>query len=230
MSQDQEIRGFTLLELLVVIVIISVVSAVGYPKFTSWKKDREVRYAAEKVANLITNISTQAQRGSYPFVQFYIKPSTAKDPDGTAKKVEFITKGQTTEKYNSNLNKGIQPTCSTAANSGVFDNNEFDKYDSEDEKISIQISDVGTVCFSQNGKYFERAGNMSSNQKLKIEGTTETRNYVIICSKDSAAKTSKKKCARTKGEGLEKPAYLVEWSRFGNISKFKWSGSDWTRQ
>ena len=69
MKQNQDIKGFTLLELLVVIVIISVVSAVGYPKFTSWKKDREIRYAAEKVANLLTNISTQAHRGSFPFVQ-----------------------------------------------------------------------------------------------------------------------------------------------------------------
>ena len=94
MKQNQDIKGFTLLELLVVIVIISVISAVGYPKFTSWKKDREIRYAAEKVANLLTSISTQAHRGSYPFVQFYIKPSPS------TSKVEFITKGQTPEKYN----------------------------------------------------------------------------------------------------------------------------------
>ena len=32
------------------------------------------------------------------------------------------------------------------------------------------------------------------------------------------------------GKALEKPAYLVKWSRFGNVSKFKWNGSDWNRQ
>jgi len=222
-KQNQDIKGFTLLELLVVIVIISVVSAVGYPKFTSWKKDREIRYAAEKVANLLTSISTQAHRGSYPFVQFYIKPSKSK--------VEFITKGQTPEKYNTILNDGKKPECSTDA-SGVFDNNEFDKYDSEDEKISVQIDInlVGAVCFSQNGTYFEKEGRLSSrdNPNVLIEGRLSN-NYVIICSKDNAAKTGDK-CATTKGDGLEKPAYLVEWSRFGNISKFKWSGSVWTRQ
>ena len=219
MKQNQEIKGFTLLELLVVIVIISVVSAIGYPKFTSWKKDREVRYAAEKVTNLLTSISTQAHRGSYPFVQFYIKPSGSK--------VEFITKGQSTEQYNDNLNQGIQPECLTTT---VFDNNEFDKYDSEDEKISVQMNLVGTVCFSQNGTYFKEEGKLhdSNNPNVSIEGRLSN-NYVIICSKDNAAKTGKK-CATTKGDGLEKPAYLVEWSRFGNISKFKWSGSVWTRQ
>ena len=221
MKQNQDIKGFTLLELLVVIVIISVVSAVGYPKFTSWKKDREIRYAAEKVANLLTSISTQAQRGSYPFVQFYIKPSGSK--------VEFITKGQTPKKYNTILNDGKKPECSTKA-SGVFDNNEFDKYDSEDEKISVQMKLVGTVCFSQNGTYFEKEGKLSSrdNPNVSIEGRLSN-NYVIICSNDNAAATGNK-CATTKGDGLEKPAYLVEWSRFGNISKFKWSGSVWTRQ
>ena len=221
MKQNQDIKGFTLLELLVVIVIISVVSAVGYPKFTSWKKDREIRYAAEKVANLLTSISTQAQRGSYPFVQFYIDPSGSK--------VEFITKGQTPENFNTNLNEGKKPECSTKS-SGVFDNNEFDKYDSEDEKISVQMNLVGTVCFSQNGTYFEKEGRLTSsnNPNVSIEGRLSN-NYVIICSKDNAAKTGKK-CATTKGDGLEKPAYLVEWSRFGNISKFKWSGSVWTRQ
>jgi len=224
-KQNQDIKGFTLLELLVVIVIISVVSAIGYPKFTSWKKDREIRYASEKVANLLTNISTQAQRGSFPFVQFMVKhPSESK--------VEFITRGQEPEDYNTNLNLGKKPKCSTAKTSIYFKDNEFDKYDSEDEKISVQIDInlVGAVCFSQNGTYFEKEGRLSSsnNPNVLIEGRLSN-NYVIICSKDNAAKTGKK-CATTKGDGLEKPAYLVEWSRFGNISKFKWSGSVWTRQ
>ena len=214
MKQNQDIKGFTLLELLVVIVIISVISAVGYPKFTSWKKDREIRYAAEKVANLLTNISTQAHRGSYPFVQFYIDPSGSK--------VEFITKGQTPQNYNTILNKGEELKCSDKA--GNFDNNEFDKYDSEDEKIFVQIDKIGAVCFSQNGTYFKKWGGMDSNLNVSIEGRLSD-NYVIICSKNKY----KNKCPITKGDGLEKPAYLVEWSRFGNISKFKWSGSVWTR-
>ncbi len=220
MPQDQDIKGFTLLELLVVIVIVSVVSAVAYPGFTSWKKDREVGNVAIKVANFITTINTQAQRGSFPFVQIYIKPSTSK--------VEFITKGQRPEKYNTNLNNGISPECSTATTSNFFDVNEIDQYESDEKTIAIQIDSIGTVCFSQNGKYFQKDGSMSSNLNVNIEGRLSD-NYIIICSWDNAQITGKK-CATTEGDGLEKPAYLVEWSRFGNISKFKWSGSAWTRQ
>ena len=53
MQQNQDIKGFTLLELLVVITIVIIISAVGYPKFSSWKKDREVRVASENIANMI---------------------------------------------------------------------------------------------------------------------------------------------------------------------------------
>ena len=43
MLQDQDIKGFTLLELLVVVALISIITAIGIPNFSSWKKDREVR-------------------------------------------------------------------------------------------------------------------------------------------------------------------------------------------
>ena len=73
MQQDQNIKGFTILELLVVITIVAIVSAVGYPNFTSWKKDREVRQAVERAAAMVQSIITQSQRGSYPYVQLDIK-------------------------------------------------------------------------------------------------------------------------------------------------------------
>ena len=74
MRQDQGIKGFTLLELIVAVLIISIVSAIAYPGYSSWKKDREVRAATEKVASLIANISTLTQRGSFAYSQLLILP------------------------------------------------------------------------------------------------------------------------------------------------------------
>ena len=72
MQQNQDIKGFTLLELLVVITIVIIISAVGYPKFSSWKKDRDVRVASENIANMINGIVSQSKRGSFPFVQLHV--------------------------------------------------------------------------------------------------------------------------------------------------------------
>ena len=68
-AQDEKIKGFSLLELIVVVVLIGIVSAIGYPQFSEWRKDREVRDAVIKIRSLIEGINAQVQRGQYAFVQ-----------------------------------------------------------------------------------------------------------------------------------------------------------------
>ena len=46
---EKNIKGFNILELIVVLAIIGVISAAAYPKFSSWKQSREVRTDALKV-------------------------------------------------------------------------------------------------------------------------------------------------------------------------------------
>ena len=100
MQLKQDIKGFTILELLVVITIVAIVSAVGYPNFMDWRKDREVRAAAEKVASMLTGISTQAQKGYFPFVQFQVKPLTGS--------VQFTSNGMTQDTMSIKLNQEVK--------------------------------------------------------------------------------------------------------------------------
>ena len=67
MQQNQDIKGFTLLELLVVLVLIGIISAVGYPSMSTWQRDRDVNVAAEKISNLFTNITIRTKNNSYPY-------------------------------------------------------------------------------------------------------------------------------------------------------------------
>ena len=50
--QEKNIKGFNILELIVVLAIIGVISAAAYPKFSTWKQSREVRTDALKVKKI----------------------------------------------------------------------------------------------------------------------------------------------------------------------------------
>jgi prepilin-type N-terminal cleavage/methylation domain-containing protein len=102
-------KGFSLLELLVVVAIIGIISGIAYPNFSSWKKDREVRAFTEKVANLFSSISTSAQRGSYPYVQVYFKFD-----QGT---FTVYGKGMVQDSMTKLLNAGTALNCSMVSSS-----------------------------------------------------------------------------------------------------------------
>ena len=221
MRQKQDIKGFTILELLVVITIVAVVSAVGYPNFMDWRKDREVRAAAEKVASMLTGISTQAQKGYFPFVQFQVRLLTGS--------VQFTSKGMTQDTMSVKLNQASTKRLDcTIVNSGYWDNHLVDIYTAE---IGVNISGSGAVCFSKDGSYFSEKNRLEDSQVTSILlGGRNSNNYLIICSPSSSGGGIIIIGSGSGSCGISKPQYLVEWSRFGNIKKYKWSGSDWNRQ
>jgi len=48
--RNQNTKGFTLLELLVVVAIIGAIAAAGIPSFLNWSADRKVRKANDQIA------------------------------------------------------------------------------------------------------------------------------------------------------------------------------------
>ena len=73
---DEKTKGFNILELIVVLLIVGIVSALGYPEITKWRKDREVKSFAIATKTLIEGIVAQVQRGQYSFVQFSVYTDT----------------------------------------------------------------------------------------------------------------------------------------------------------
>jgi prepilin-type N-terminal cleavage/methylation domain len=202
-QQKQDIKGFTILELLVVITIVAIVSAVGYPNFMEWSEDRKVRKASEQIASMLTNINTQLQRGNFQYVQFQILP-----------------KGNST----TIKTKGIyQDTYSTKINSGGIQCSNDDSY--WDETVQEIVIDTqihndkeGAVCFSKDGTKFLQTGSLQNQFRIKINGEDQ-KDYVVVCGKSNSCDVS---------GTLVKPSYLVLWSRFGTITKYKRGKSDWT--
>ena len=241
MQQDQDIKGFTLLELIVVIVIVGVISAVAYPNFTSWKQEREIRMAAEKISNMISNLSTQVGRGSFSYAQLMIKPITKKTPI-------FFTKGMRNSDFSAILTKAESPVC-PIVNTGTWseinsknkvrieavDYSHYIEYFHPESvfnniKFRVQFSKTSAVCFGKSGNYYKpmEALKRLANGNQRIEGE-DTTNWIMICTVKNAG--SANVCPKNTGK-IEQPAYLIKWSRFGNVSKYKWSKKNvsWIRQ
>ena len=197
-------KGFSLLELLVVVAIIGIISGVAYPNFSSWKKDREARVFTEKVANLFSSISTSAQRGSYPYVQVYFKFD-----QGTFK---VYGKGMLQDSMTKLLNAGTALNCSMV-NTGYWSNHEIKIIESDE--VALGINSNSAVCFSQDSSYYKTMGNLSGEISM------------IICAKSIAVSG---KCPVQTDLKQGDQAYLIEWNRFSNITKYRWSGSDWSIQ
>ena len=242
--QDEKIKGFNVLELLIVIAIIGVLSAVAYPNFSDWRKDRETRNSVVKIKSLIEGINAQVQRGQYAFVQVDVKEGELVSGDDGL----IVT------------SKGMKPkTLATLLNTGGSDwwvkpnercNNVDQAYWDEDpdpdrdqiidlDKIEVrQIvldnvattwrDDVGAVCFGKNDQWYSGNGELvsSSGDDVIVDS------YLFICNRSNTR--SQCDIDNVTGEPTTEHdhLYVIEWSRFGNIKLEKWNKRDaeWIEQ
>jgi len=265
-------KAFTILELIVVLTIIGIVSAVAYPNFSSWNKERKVRYAVNKISSIVKNIQIQAQQGTFAYVQVKFT--------NTDKFLEVETKGMTMDTLATKINDGDDPwnqefpqnvesRCSL--DSDYWDTDDTDAGEIKNFVSKINFSDVtvtmapsqqqaeagggeeggavpvdmlggdngaeaqgevGAVCFSRNGKFYEANSGLLSNSNLPY-------GFIYICRRVnegedcnvnySETDLDAEQIPETDDEGNTIAEYLnaVKWSRFGNFAITKWSGSEW---
>ena len=239
--QDEKIKGFNVLELLIVIAIIGVLSAVAYPNFSDWRKDRETRSAVVKIKSLIEGINAQVQRGQYAFVQVDVD-----EDDGLI----VTSKGMKPKTLATLLNNGesgwwVMPNerCKIVdkADEAYWDEDPDPNRDQIIDLDKIEVrqivldnvattwrDDVGAVCFGKNDQWYSGNGELvsSSGDDVIVDS------YLFICNRSNTR--SQCDIDNVTGEPTTEHdhLYVIEWSRFGNIKLEKWNKRDaeWIEQ
>ena len=231
----KNIKGFNILELAVVLVIVGIISAMAYPKFTDWKSKREIRGAALKIKSLMLGINGQVQRGLYVFVQVRV--------DITDKEITITSKGMKSDTLASKVNNGnsawyLNPTSRcNIADTDYWDNDggavgntvmQVQKLVLDGNKFASNFSGEAAVCFSKDARWFSGAGNFVSGEA----GDTSVDQTMFLCIKDDDVPT----CAVDESSGeptvVVDNVYSIDWTRFGDITVDKWSSllNEWQLQ
>ena len=215
-AQEKNIKGFTILELLVVIVIISVISAAAYPNFSSWQKERKVRGAAVEIKNLFTNISSQVQRGMYAFVQVdVVEDETGQFLTITSKGMHMdtmLTRARNEDGWTTSMDTRCAQT-QPWDDAGSPTNKKLEVDQLVYDNITINFTKEepgGTVCFSKDGTYYSYTGSLADS-------------FFYICGRSAANKS----CNVTGGvpDAELDNVFAINWSRFANITLEKWSAT-----
>ena len=224
-AQEKNIKGFTILELLVVIVIISVISAAAYPNFSSWRKEREVRGAAVKIKNLFTNISSQVQRGMYAFVQVdVVEDATNQTLTITSKGMHMdtmLTRARNVDGWTTNMDTRCNST-QPWDDQGSPTNTKLEVAQLVYDEVTTNFTGSnleGTVCFSKDGTYYS------------YSGALEVDTFFYICKRSPTNTSCNVSDTGVPDAGLDN-VFAINWSRFGNVTLEKWSKTkdDWVLQ
>ena len=69
MIKKNQIRGFTILELLVVLAVIGVFAGIAYPNISNWITDRNVKKEVYETVTFIKERKAEATSGKYGMTQ-----------------------------------------------------------------------------------------------------------------------------------------------------------------
>ena len=236
---DEKTKGFNILELIVVLLIVGIVSALGYPEITKWRKDREVKSFAIATKTLIEGIVAQVQRGQYAFVQVRVDEIAETQDEDSDRVLTITSKGMKPETLANFLNDRESAWRTNAAGRcNIEDPDYWDADGGTDDLIEvreIQVENlattfrgsgdseaIGAICFGKNDQWCSGAG------QLAVGGVPDS--ALFIC--DIGVDRNTCEVNDTGSPEVEhRYLYSIEWSRFGNVVLARWNNNaGWVTQ
>ena len=236
---DEKTKGFNILELIVVLLIVGIVSALGYPEISKWRKDREVKSFAIATKTLIEGIVAQVQRGQYAFVQVRVDEIAETQDEDSDRVLTITSKGMKPETLANFLNDRTSPWRTNAAGRcNIEDPDYWDADGGTDDLIEVRTIEVenlattfrgsgdseatGAICFGKNDQWFSGAGT------LAVGGIPDGALFICdigvgrnICEVNDEGNPSVE----------HRYLYSIEWSRFGNVVLERWNdNAGWVNQ
>ena len=136
-------------------------------------------------------------------------------------KTNFFSRGinQETEATVTNT-PGQKINCNYNTSYWRDSNSEVESFTLE---VQTQIKPRGTVCFSKDSSFFIYSGDLST-KSTNVDGVKSS-DFIIICDLQQLDENGNSQLDKSNTCKLkpEKPAYLVKWTRFGTVTKYKWS-------
>ena len=218
-------KGFTTLEVIVVLCIVGILSAISFPRILDWNKARAVQSDVLKAFNVFDNINSQVQRGLYAFVQVYINFEVSED---TGPALTITSRGITADTLGDRITSGDFRNASERCSKNIADWDHDGTISDRPEVSSVVLNNLQTtldeveagVCFSKDGRWYSTTDELDGENTLELFGTGG------ICDRHLS---SRDEMDIRRGPQCE---YRIIWSRFGNIKVEKWAEvrGDWVTQ
>ena len=221
---EKNIRGFSFLEIVVVIALISILSAVAYPNFNDWRKERIIRTAALKIKGAINNINSQLQKGSYAFVQVDVMQAgnvvlidtKGMRPSTLTGIIQAANESDAAEKWTNDYETRCAADQDWDDGGMASDKLEVSFFELD---VSTNFRDSrGTICFSRDGTYYSTSG------QFNLAGTSVNTFYICgrtpkinVCDVDDTDGPSDLHLEE------KDSVFAITWTRFGTATLAKWS-------